>query len=93
MPIKFSLRVVAAVDPAEPFVRNEELTIKIYEKTDPGTILQTLTYGTESTDYRISSTKEQYITNFKTLKTPKTYVVDIWRDTLLIGSFEFNTVK
>ncbi|MBN1861572.1 MAG: hypothetical protein JW840_08950 [Candidatus Thermoplasmatota archaeon] len=93
MPIKFSLRVVAAVDPEEPFVWNEELTIKIYAKGYPGTILQTSTYGTTSTDYRISSTEELYITNFKTQKTPKTYVVDIWRDTLLIGSFEFQTVK
>jgi len=93
MPVKFSLRVVAAVDPAEPFVRNEELTIKIYEKTNPGTILQTSTYGSASTDYRISSTEEQYITNFHTLSAPKTYVVEIWRIPLLIGSFEFQTVK
>jgi len=93
MPVKFSLRVVAAVDPAEPFVRNEELTIKIYVKGYPGTILQTSTYGINSTDYRISSEEEQYIANFKTLALPTNYVVDIWRDTLLIGSFEFATVK
>jgi hypothetical protein len=93
MPVKFSLRIVPAVDPTEPFVRNEELTIKIYEKTNPETILQTSTYGINSTDYRINSTEEQYITNFKTLVIPKTYVVEIWRIPLLIGSFEFETVK
>jgi len=93
MPVKFSLRIAAAVDPSQPFVRNEELTIKIYEKGYNETILQTSTYGINSTDYRINSTQEQYITNFKTLKTPKTYVVDIWRNDMLIGSFEFKTVK
>lgn len=93
IPVKFSLRVAAAVDPTQPFVRNEELTIKIYVKGYPGTILQTSTYGISSTDYRINSVEEQYITNFKTLSTPKTYKVDIWRDTLFIGSFEFATVK
>lgn len=93
MPVKFSLRVAEAVDPAQPFVRNEELTIKIYIKGNPQNILQTSTYGSASTDYRISSTEEHYITNFHTLSTPKTYKVDIWRDTLLIGSFEFSTVK
>jgi hypothetical protein len=36
-----------------------------------------------------------YITNFKTLKTAATYVVEIYRyeaGGLLIGSFEFSTV-
>jgi len=91
MPIKFSLRIAAAVDPSQLFVRNEDLTIKIYEKGHPETILQESYYGDTSTDYRISSS--HYITNFKTLKTPKTYVVHIWRNDLLIGSFEFKTVK
>ena len=93
MPIKFSLRVAAAVDPTQPFVWDEELTIKIYVKGYPQTVLQTSIYGSGSKDYRISSTEEHYITNFKTLSTPKTYKVDIWRNTLLIGSFEFATVK
>ncbi len=93
IPIKFSLRVTVAVDPSQPFVRNEELNIKIYEKKYPGNILQNSTYGPNSTDYRISSFEEQYITNFKTSKIPTTYVVEIWRNNLLIGNFEFKTVK
>ncbi len=93
IPVKFSLRVTAAVDPMQPFVRNEELTIIIYEKQHPEQLLQISTYGSQSTDYRINSTEEQYVTNFKTLKTPKTYVVEIWRIPLLIGSFEFQTTK
>ena len=93
MPVKFSLRIAPAVDPAEPFVRNEELTILIYEKNHPEIILQTSTYGPNATDYRIDAIQEHYITNFKTLSKPKTYVVEIWRIPLLIGSFEFNTIK
>lgn len=93
MPVKFSIRVVASVDPAQPFIHNEELTIKIYRKGYPGTILQTSTYGTTSTDYRIDSVGELYITNFKTLSTPATYVVEIYRKGMLIGTFEFKTVK
>ena len=36
-----------------------------------------------------------YITNFKTGKTPATYVVKIWRPSknFLVGSFTFKTVK
>jgi len=93
MPIKFSLRVVEVVDPEQPFVWNEELTIIIYEKGHPENILQTSTYGITARDYRISPEDELYITNFKTLKTPTTYVVEIYRKDMLIGSFEFNTVK
>jgi hypothetical protein len=93
MPVKFSIRVKASVDPAQPFIRNEELTIKIYRKGYPGTILQTSTYGTTSKDYRIDPIGEKYITNFKTLSTPATYVVEIYRKGMLIGSFEFKTVK
>jgi len=93
MPVKFSIRVKASVDSAQPFIHNEELTIKIYRKGYPGTILQTSTYGTTSRDYRIDSIGEKYITNFKTLSTPATYVVEIYRKGMLIGSFEFKTVK
>jgi len=93
MPVKFSLRVVEAVDPSQPFVWNEELTIKIYEKGHPENILQTSTYGITSRDYRIDPEDEHYITNFKTLKTPTTYVVEIYRGDMLIDSFEFSTVK
>jgi len=93
MPVKFSIRVIATVDPTQPFIRNEELTIKIYRKGYPGTILQTSTYGTTSKDYRIDPIGEKCITNFKTLSTPATYVVEIYRKGMLIGSFEFKTVK
>ena len=93
MPVKFSIRVKASVDPAQPFIYNEELTIKIYRKGYPGTILQTSKYGTGSTNYRIDPVGEKYITNFKTLSTPATYVVEIYRKGILLGSFEFKTVK
>jgi len=93
MPVKFSLRVVEAVDPDQPFVWNEELTILIYEKGHPEIILQNSTYGDTARDYRIDPEDELYITNFKTLKKPTTYVVEIWRKDMLIGTFEFSTVK
>ena len=94
MPVKFSIRVKASVDSAQPFIYNEELTIKIYKKASPSNILlQTSTFGTTSRDYRIDLTGELYITNFKTLSTPATYVVEIYRKGMLIGSFEFKTVK
>ena len=93
MPVKFSLRVAASVDPTQPFVYNEELTIKIYATDKPNTILQTSTFGITSRDYRIDIPSEKYHTNFKTLSTPKTYRVEIWRKNMLIGSFEFKTVK
>jgi hypothetical protein len=93
MPVKFALRVAASVDPTQPFVYNEELTIKIYATDKPNTILQTSTFGETSQDYRIDIPSEKYHTNFKTLSTPKTYRVEIWRKDMLIGSFEFKTVK
>jgi hypothetical protein len=93
MPVKFSLRVAASVDPAQPFVYNEELTIKIYATDKPNTILQTSTFGETPRDYRIDIPSEKYHTNFKTLSTPKTYRVEIWRKDMLIGSFEFKTTK
>jgi len=92
MPVKFSLRVAEAVDPAKPFVYNEELTI-IVRRKDTGEVLQTSTYGDTSTDYRINPVNELYITNFKTLKTPLTYVVEVYRKDMLLDSFEFSTVK
>jgi hypothetical protein len=94
MPVKFSIRVKASVDPAQPFIYNQELVIKIYKKASPSNILlQTSTFGTASTNYRIDSDSEKYITNFKTLSTTATYVVQIYRKGMLIGSFEFKTVK
>ncbi|MFX1280804.1 MAG: hypothetical protein ACFFA3_15620 [Promethearchaeota archaeon] len=91
MPVKFSLRVVEAVDPAMPFVWNEELDILIYDESDPSTILQHSTYGDTSVDYRISAEGELYITNFKTSKTPAVYIVEIWRKGIPIGTFDFET--
>jgi uncharacterized repeat protein (TIGR01451 family) len=93
MPVKFALRVAAAVDPNQPFVYNEELTIKIYATNNPSNILQTSTFGDTAQDYRINTLSEQYITNFKTLKTPKNYMVEVWRKDMLIGTFGFQTVK
>ncbi|MCK4619161.1 MAG: carboxypeptidase regulatory-like domain-containing protein [Desulfobacterales bacterium] len=96
MPIKFSLRIASSVDPTQPFVYNEGLEIRIYDASEPNTILlQTSLYGDTSTDYRIDTAGELYITNFKTSKTPAEYVVEIWRmsKNFLVGSFTFETVK
>ena len=95
MPVKFALRIAAAVDPAQPFVYNEELEIRIYDASEPDTFLQTSLYGDTSKDYRIDTAGELYITNFKTSKTPAEYVVEIWRmsKNFLVGSFTFETVK
>ena len=92
IPIKFSIRVSDNVDPNEPFVLNEELTVKIYEKQDEtNQLLQISIFGVTSKDYRINILNEFYITNFKTLINPKNYLVEIWRKEFLIGSFEFST--
>ncbi|MCK4669151.1 peptidase C39 family protein [Candidatus Bathyarchaeota archaeon] len=93
MPVKFSLRVVESVDPDQPFVWNEELSIIIYEEGHPETILQNSIYGDTARDYRIDPEEELYITNFKTLKKPTTYVVEIYRKDMLIGTIEFSTEK
>jgi hypothetical protein len=95
MPVKFSLRIAAAVDPAMPFVYNEELEIRICKSSDPGNILQTSLYGDTSRDYRINQDTELYITNFKTSKKPAEYKVEIWRlsKNFLIGEFTFETTK
>jgi len=93
MPIKFSIRVNASIDPAQPFIYNEELTIKIYKIASPSNVLlQTSNFGSGSTNYRID-TGTLYITNFKTQSTPATYLVNIYRKGMLIGSFQFSTVK
>jgi hypothetical protein len=93
MPVKFSLRIAANVDPAMPFVYNEDLEIRIYDARNPGTILQRAAFGTGSKNYRING--EVYIANFQTGKTPATYVVEIWRPSknFMVGSFTFKTVK
>jgi hypothetical protein len=97
MPVKFSLRIAASVDPNMPFVYNEYLEIRIYRCDNSGcssrTLMQTSVFGSGSTDYRING--EMYITNFQTGKTPATYLVEIWRPTknFMVGSFTFKTVK
>ena len=97
MPVKFSLRIAASVDPAMPFVYNEDLEIRIYRcdnsRCSSKTLMQTSTYGTGSKDYR--SNGEMYITNFQTAKTPAQYLVEKWRpsNNFMIGSFTFKTVK
>lgn len=95
MPVKFSLRVATSVDPGQPFVWNDELTIKIYATNNPGNILQTSTFGDTARDYRIDSPGELYITNFKTSRVPMPYMVEIWRTSknFMVGSFTFETVK
>jgi hypothetical protein len=95
MPVKFALSIAAAVDPEQPFVYNEELEIRVYDASAPDTILQTSLYGDTSTDYRIDTDGELYITNFKTSKTPADYVVEIWRMSkdFKVGDFTFKTVK
>ena len=93
IPVKFSLRIAESVDAAKPFVQNEELRILIYAKNNPSRILQESHFGSLSIDYRIAVPDKLYITNFKTLTTPQTYVVGIYRGTMLIGTFEFKTTK
>jgi len=94
MPVKFALRVSALVDPAQPFVWNDALAIKIFATSNPGVILQTSTFGSESRDYRIDN-NSLYITNFRTSKVPMQYTVEIWRTSknFIVGSFTFSTVK
>ncbi len=90
MPVKFALRIAQAVDPAQPFVHNEQLTVKI---SGNGQVLQTSVFGPKSTDYRIDDPGQLYITNFQTLKTPMQYTVEVLRKGSLIGSFTFATTK
>jgi PKD domain len=95
MPVKFALRVAEAVDPAMPFVYNEELEIRIYNAAEPSAVLQTSVYGDGSRDYRVDSLGRLYVTNFKTPKEPGAYVVEVWRTGIdfLVGSFTFDMVK
>lgn len=95
MPVKFALRIAESVNPNTPFVRNEELEIRICKTSDPNNILQSSLFGDAATDYRIDSSAELYITNFKTSKTPTEYTIEIWRaaNEFLIGSFTFETSR
>ena len=95
MPVKFALRIVPGVDPEEPFVYNEDLEIRIYNLLtgdDPAVC----TCGDKSTDYRIDTVGEHYITNYKTEKRPARYRVEIWRpnnNDFKVGEFFFETTK
>jgi hypothetical protein len=99
MPIKFSLRIAKSVDPAQPFVYNEDLEIRIYRCDNTScsskTLMQTSVYGTKPTDYKIDVTTQLYQTNFQTGKIPAQYLVEIWRpsNNFMVGSFTFKTVK
>jgi hypothetical protein len=90
MPVRFTLRVMAEIDEAQPFIHNEDLIIKIREAG--GAVLHTAEYGTHATDYRIDLDDQHYITNFRTLRQPAHYTVEVWwSNDVLIGSFEFIT--
>lgn len=95
MPVKFSIRIAKSVDPKMPFVYNDDLEIRIYNKAKPTVILQKSRFGSGSTDYRIDTVAQMYQTNFKTGTTPATYVVEIWRPAknFKVGSFTFATTK
>jgi hypothetical protein len=93
VPIKFSITVAGTVDPAMPFVHNEQLVIRIYETGAPDELLHEAVFGSEAADYRIDDGAEMYITNFKTLRRPCEYMVLITRGDLEIGIFSFLTVR
>lgn len=57
------------------------------------TLLQESTFGVTSKDYRIDDQGEFYITNFKTLRTPSQYRVEIYRGQYMIGTFSFATQR
>ena len=94
MPVKFSLRVAAEVDPAQPFVYNETLAVRIVDTADPAEPKQTSVFGDGAANYRIDVVDEHYITNFRTDRTPTDYTVEIWRlsgSDHLVGTFGFAT--
>jgi len=95
MPVKFALRLIETADPLMPFVYSESLKVLIYDSSDMGIILQQSEYGASSRDYRIDPIGEKYITNFKTMKQPADYIVEIRRvaDDYLYGSFSFVTSR
>jgi len=94
VPVKFSARKPERVDPAMPFVHDEDLEIRIYDSAQPGIVLQASTYGDTSTNYRIDDMDELYITNFKTKKEAAEYTVEIWRPNVpfMVGIFSFQTI-
>jgi hypothetical protein len=92
IPVKFTLRVAASIDPTQPFIYNQELTISIYAANN-GALLQKSIFGTNSMDYRINTLDKFYITNFQTSKTPAQYIVKIYRGPYVLASFGFATQK
>jgi hypothetical protein len=94
MPVKFALRIAAEIDPLQHFVYNEELEIRIYDGFS-NHLRQTSIWGSKTTDYRIDTAGDLYITNFKTDGSAATYRVEIWRKgtEFMIGSFVFTTQK
>ena len=95
VPIKFSLRISAEVDPKMPFVYNENLEVRIFENSNPNIVLQSSLYGDTATDYRIDSEHQHYITNFQTGKNVAEYAVEIRRtvNDFLLGIFSFETTS
>ncbi len=93
IPVKFSLRVASDVDPAQPFVYNEELVVRIYRDDGSKAILQESRLGGGARDYRIDLDDELYITNFKTLNEASVYIVEVSRSSsgFVLGSFTFET--
>jgi hypothetical protein len=91
MPVKFAIKIAEVVDPAMPFVYNEQLEVKI--KNNKTGDISICYFGDTSTEYRIDNA--MYISNYKTDKKPAEYKVEIWRmnNNFLIGDFTFETVK
>lgn len=79
------------MEASQPFVYNDELTIRNYAASQPSMILQASTFGTTSTDYRIDEVASLYIVNFKTQPKPESHMVDVLWNGFLVGSFGFET--
>ena len=91
VPLKFTLRVDAAVDPSTPFVYREDLNVRVSLVAAPSTTVFLAVFGSTSGDYRIDSSTGTYITNFDTPSTPASYLVEVRRGTFVIGSFSLTT--
>ena len=83
-----------AVDSDQPFVYSQGLEVRVFEAYGDS-LLQASRYGDTSTDYRIDSHGELYITNFKTAKEPAEYAVEVWQlsTDFKLGSFSFETAR
>jgi len=91
VPVKFTITMAAAADPSMASVRRTDLAVVIYETAKPGVVLQRATFGVRSRDYRIDDIGRFYITNFRSLRRPTEYTVEVTRAGLVIGSFTFVT--